>query len=362
MLIARLHKIRPRHLDVLRHKLIAAFNSDAAYHYGHKRNAMSLLKNIESEKGKLNPRHKKLALEYAHDVLGWKGYAPWLEVYSAFAGEFKEGWIPDNYYGSVVIPKTKGLYGRISKAKSLSKKLLNTNRLPDVVYHVNGLFFTPDWTVLSPENVEKHVFENDSQIVYKADDSNQGRGVRILTKETFDLGEICRAGNGVFQSYIKQNAFFDEFMPNSVATLRITSVVENSGKISCRAAYLRIARTTDSHVKSASAIKIPVDLTSGKLYADGYSPDMRSLKSHPDTGVTFEGKFIPNFDDCIIFALKTHQAMPCCRSIGWDVVVDKNGTVRLMEWNGHGNDIKFSEATRGPCFADLGWEKLWKSS
>jgi hypothetical protein len=31
-----------------------------------------------------------------------------------------------------------------------------------------------------------------------------------------------------------------------------------------------------------------------------------------------------------------------------------------MEWNGTYNDIKFSEATQGPCFADLGWERLWK--
>jgi hypothetical protein len=29
-----------------------------------------------------------------------------------------------------------------------------------------------------------------------------------------------------------------------------------------------------------------------------------------------------------------------------------------MEWNAEHNDIKFSEATQGPCFADLRWDRL----
>jgi hypothetical protein len=34
-----------------------------------------------------------------------------------------------------------------------------------------------------------------------------------------------------------------------------------------------------------------------------------------------------------------------------------NDNVQVMEWNGFHNDIKFSEATQGPCFADLGFQK-----
>jgi hypothetical protein len=29
-----------------------------------------------------------------------------------------------------------------------------------------------------------------------------------------------------------------------------------------------------------------------------------------------------------------------------------------MEWNGEHNDVKSSEATQGPCFSDLNWERL----
>lgn len=48
------------------------------------------------------------------------------------------------------------------------------------------------------------------------------------------------------------------------------------------------------------------------------------------------------------------------RCIGWDVTLDDQENVRIMdmEWNAGHNDIKFSEATQGPCFSDLHREWL----
>jgi len=43
-------------------------------------------------------------------------------------------------------------------------------------------------------------------------------------------------------------------------------------------------------------------------------------------------------------------------------LIDSSLPVQIMEWKGGHNGIKFSEATRGPCFADLGWEQLAKNS
>ena len=236
--------------------------------------------------------------------------------------------------------------------------MLNTDRLLDIAYYVNGLFFSPAWEVLSAESVEKYIFTHDARIVYKEDESLQGRGIHFFTKETFDIEKIYKIRSGVFQKYIKQHRFFEEIMPNSVATLRITSVIEDNGKVSCRAAYLRIGRSKDTHVKSSSAIKVPVDVTSGRLQEKGYLTNWRSTNCHPDTRVAFEGKEIPKFDECISFILKIHQAIPYCRSVGWDITVDKDEKIQLIEWNGSHNDIKFSEATQGPCFADMGWENI----
>jgi hypothetical protein len=224
---------------------------------------------------------------------------------------------------------------------------------------VNGLFFTPDWQVLPANAAKDFIFAGGGRVVFKADNSFQGKGIWFMDAAGFDMGTVQRIGNGVFQSYIEQHDFFEEMMPDSVATLRMTSVMSDTG-VSCRAAYLRVGRGKDTHVKSSSAVKIAVDLASGELRERGYLPNWRSCERHPDTGVVFAGRVIPRFADCVALVEQLHRAIPYVRSVGWDVVVDKDGEVRVMEWNGEHNDIKFSEATAGPCFADMGWEKLWR--
>src|SRR5690625_1937623 len=78
------------------------------------RKAAKNLASIESTKGRLPDHLRSQADEYAVDVLGSKRFAPWLYVYAATAGEFREGWIPDNYYMSVVLPAIEGRYAGLS--------------------------------------------------------------------------------------------------------------------------------------------------------------------------------------------------------------------------------------------------------
>jgi hypothetical protein len=331
------------------------------YHLKHKLDAYGILKSIESVKGKLSPKLTKLSDEYAHEVLGWHGYAPWLYVYSAMAQTFKEGWIPDNYYGKVVLPKISADYGKISDLKPLTGKLIGSDLFPDLCSYVNGLWLSTDHTVLRAEDMKEILFANTDVAVFKVDNSLQGRGVFFFDRSSFDTQIIQGLGNGVFQEYIKQHEFFDALMPKSVATLRITTLLDQSGGVTVRACYLRVGRSADTHVKSTTHIRIPIDLSSGALDAQGYLANWLAVDKHPDSEAAFAGRAIPCFDTCISTALDLHRAVPFVRCIGWDMIVDRSNAVKLIEWNGDHNDIKFSEATQGPCFADMGWEKLWRT-
>src|SRR5665213_1301726 len=72
----------------------------------------------------LTPALRRRCDEYAMEVLGGPEYAPWLRFYSAMRGEFHEGWMPENYYHMVVVPRIiKGL-ADLSTMKSLSNLLL----------------------------------------------------------------------------------------------------------------------------------------------------------------------------------------------------------------------------------------------
>jgi Sugar-transfer associated ATP-grasp len=330
------------------------------YHLIHKNQANSILRSIEIVRGKTEPKLIKLSDEYANDVLGWSGYAPWLYVYSAVAESFKEGWIPDNYFGRIVIPAIKGDYRKMADLKSLTNKLFKKNIFPDIAYYVNGLWVSNNLEFLHEKNVKNNLFKNSNVVVYKLDNSLQGRGVFFFEKDSFDAEKIQHLGNGVFQNYINQHQFFKELMPDSVATLRITTILDDNGNASARACYLRIGRSADTHVQSASHIRIPINLKSGDLDTQGYLTTWLTIDRHPDTNIIFAKKKIPNFNKCLSTALELHKLMPYNRCIGWDMIIDINNNVKVMEWNSNHNDIKFSEATQGPCFSDLGWENLWR--
>lgn len=334
-----------------------------AYSYDkrHSDQAKVYLKNIESKKGETDPKLIKLSKEYAIDVFGSSVYAPWLYVYSAVAGCFKEGWIPDNYYGRIVVPAIKGDYGKISDYKSLTNKIFRSDLFPDLVYSANGLFLSKNYEVLPGREVKKIVFENSNMAVYKSDNSLNGKGVYIFDELNFDVKKIKNLGNGVIQGYINQHDFFKEFMPSSVATLRLTTFIDDLGNSTLRACYLQIGRHRETHVQTKSEIVIPINLKTGELYEQGYTSDMLILDRHPDTKVLFAKKQIPDFYKCITTALELHKLIPFARCIGWDMTIDKNNNVKLMEWNGSHNGIKYSEPTQGPCFSNLGWENIWKN-
>jgi hypothetical protein len=162
----------------------------------------------------------------------------------------------------------------------------------------------------------------------------------------------------VFQKRIVQHDTLARFAPGSVATIRMTTAVDDQGRIGLRACYLRLGRAQDACVQSRSHVRIAVDLASGALAEVGYLPDWQQVSAHPDTHVPFAGTRIPSFSACIATVIAHHRKFPLVRTIGWDLAVGRDGAVIVMEWNASHNDIKFSEATQGPCFADLHWDRF----
>ena len=223
------------------------------------------------------------------------------------------------------------------------------------------MFFDTDYRVIPPDSVRNRIFLDRERVVFKLDNSSRGKGIYFFSKESFDLSKIYHLGNGVFQSFINQHEFFGEFAEASVATLRLTTVIDDAGTTSLRAGYLRLGDGIDTHVQSRSHTRIPIDIKTGAFNTVGFTPDWVEIESHPTSKVKFDGKFIPAYDDCLKLVTSLHKRVPYARCIGWDLALDDQERVRIMEWNAQHNDIKFSEATQGPCFSDLQWERLEKT-
>jgi len=328
------------------------------FHWRHAVEARKIFRNIEDKQGKADPAQLRLADAYARDALGDPCYAPWLHVYTALNRTFKEGWIPDNYYGWVVVPKMKGLYGQMSHLKPMSRLLFRDDAFPDLAYYVNGIFYSADHIAIPKSEVANMVFRDTERVAFKLDQSFQSNGVFLMDRKTFDVDRIRMLGNGVLQRFIVQHKLFDQFASKAVATVRFTTVVDDAGDISLRACFLRLGRSADSYIRPDSEICVPVNLKNGRLFSKGYLSDWTPVDAHPDSKVIFEGVTLPAFSKCVSKVLELHAKAPFARCVGWDVTVDINEKVMVMEWNAEHNDVKFSEATQGPCFSDLNWEKL----
>ncbi|HEX3501632.1 MAG TPA: sugar-transfer associated ATP-grasp domain-containing protein [Stellaceae bacterium] len=325
----------------------------------HKKEALKAVAGIETYNGaRLTPALKKRADDYAIQVLGRREYAPWLYVYALVCGAFKEGWIPDNFFGRVVWPQVNNGLGELTDHKSLTKIVLRTEALPDIAYRLNGVTYDRNFTPIRPSDLSDLAGGGATPLFLKKDGSSQGRGVAKIAAGDITEDTLAAIGNCVIQRAIEQHAFFDEIMSGSVATLRITTVKNGAGEIDWRAAYLRLGRKDTAWVQSGNSVRVAIVDRDGELDPFGYTEAWRRWPAHPDTGFSFAKKRIPGFREATATCVALHRSFPHFAVIGWDVAIDRNDRVRLIEWNAAHCDIKFSEAATGPCFLGLGWERL----
>jgi len=196
--------------------------------------ALKALKIIESYRGKINPKFRKLSDEYAKEVhyINGKFCTPRSKVID-----------PENVKEHIFKGYDKAVY-----------KLENSKR-------GKGVF------ILDKNNFDPSIYQSSEY------------------------------GNGVFQKFIQQHPFFSEFANNSVATIRVTTVSDKLGNIYAKAAYIRFGRTKDTHIMSNSAVSVSIDIGTGELYPKGYM-NWIEIDSHPDSNISFQQKTIPHFNKC----------------------------------------------------------------
>lgn len=331
-----------------------------AYHKQYEERALQTLSDLKEQNGQsISAQQKRRSDDYAIEVFGGKEFAPWLYVYTAVQGEFKEGWIPDNFFGKYVFPVLNKELLVLGEFKSLTNVILKTEILPDIAYLIDGHLYDRDMQLISINKLKELVHATGDDAFFKRDYTMRGAGVVKLGAADISETIINDFGNCVIQSAIHQHDFFNEYMTGSVATIRITSVKEPDGKISMRNSSLRISLKGGNRIESGNCVRIAVINHDGDLDAHGYhGGNWKKYTEHPDTRLPFANKRIPHYKKALETCLKLHAQIPHIAIIGWDVIVDNKNQIKLIEWNTAHSGITFNEAVVGPCFIGLGWEKL----
>ncbi len=177
-----------------------------------------------------------------------------------------------------------------------------------------------------------------------------------------DENKLNSYGDCVFQQVINQHPFFDDIVIGPLTTIRIATVRTPQGNIECRGAYLKLGRQDHKLYHSDEGIVVPIPKNGGWLGRFGYSGEFKRMTRHPDTKFIFENNYLPKFREAAGFCIKLHREIPHFPIIGWDIAIDREENIKVIEWNAgipHPG-IKHLEGTIGPCFKGLNWEQLKK--
>ena len=166
-------------------------------------------------------------------------------------------------------------------------------------------------------------------------------GVIKLNDETVNVVELQRllgAGLYLLQETVKnQIKEISDIYSLSINTIRLETIRNpHTGEIEILPPLLRVGangNTIDNWAKGGLVIEIDSDkCTLGKYgwYKASYGT---KTKSHPDTGVVFEGHYVPFLHEAIEDAKKFHRCLPGLHSIGWDIAITEDGPVFI-----EGND------------------------
>jgi hypothetical protein len=285
--------------------------------------------------------------DYARSRFGSVGFAPWLEFYALFRGEFREGWIPANFFQTVAIRKLNGLPYGIGASRSLMTRILDTPMLPDRAHFVSGEWRDLSGAHLDRDKVPSLIFGDDAEVCVKVESTSRGRGVSFAHRDNLDLADIEGLGDLVVQSAIRHHPLFDEVSPRAVVTLRVST-----GKLPGRppfsvGSYLRCS-LGEGRVVGESSLRVGIVDDDGRLAAFGSDPTWRRYTTHPETGAVLDGWQIPAYRKMVASCVELHDRLPQLGFIGWDVTLDEKGEVLIMEVNTGDPDIKFIEMSQGP--------------
>lgn len=289
----------------------------------------------------------------------------WHKLYESINGKFDVTYLPDVIYSTKIAPKiipynaAKQLCDKAMVeifAKAAGGKIPKT-----IILNSYGIFYDSCRNIIGKKEAVELV-KNEKVVILKPTvGGSSGTGVRVLKVDQLDengIEEIFSeyGENYIIQEKIVQNESFSLLHPNSINTIRLTTIAVENGVRHWPLA-LRIG-TGESSVDNihAGGIGIGVD-DEGKLKSKAYrlgSCDCKeTLEVHPDTGVRFEGYRLDGIRQMINLAHILHGYVPGIGVISWDFTVDIEGNPIVIEANMLAQGMWFSQIINQKGMSDI---------
>lgn len=340
-------------------------NALASYHFSmSKKHHIGVIDDMRDacEIVPLSQAQKEEIKQYYRDNFGEKDVnLKWHEYYSSVNGIYSPEYIPTYLYYSKIYPKmNREKWASMYSDKNLIDKLIPEAKLPETyVKNMNGHFYIGGKIATFDEAVK--ACENLSDAIIKHSiETWQGKSVlrfssvdgRVIIKN--DLSSISvkdlllsYGKNYIVQAAIKQSEKMASLNPTSLNTVRIMTY-KRAEDVVVLFAVLRMGRK-GKVVDNASAGGLYCGINEdGSLKEEAYTLTPFSRLAESDNGVVFKDFVIPKYAQMQELAKRYHDELPYVKLIGWDLAIDENDDIVLIEINADTPGL-FQAAT-GPAF------------
>ena len=298
--------------------------------------------------------------------LGKKIPYDWHRLYQSFTGTFNKDYFPEFLYTSNLEPKWNPVgYRDVFADKNLLPLLadgipgMKTAKIE--ASNVDGIFRNSKCQVVKKEELLRELNEtigNKEVVIKPTIETGSGKNVRFMrfvdglqegTRLPIELILDKYGKNWNIQECVENPPVLKKLYPFAVNTFRVITYVWK-GRVYTTPLTLRIGRD-GNRVDNAHANGIFVGCTDdGHLKKWAFSEFQDKFEAHPDTGVTFYNYYIPEVPKIIECAKQLQARLPQLKITSWDMTLDKDGSVVLIEINTIGQTCWFPQMANGEPF------------
>ncbi len=288
------------------------------------------------------------------------------EVFYHTNGEFSPMYVPRYLYRNLFLRKFNQGDTWINRMKGWRDKnkydFLKIGRfVPTDGRVVRGMLLGDDYHPITKERLLRHLEGKTDEVVVKVSDSYGGMGVRFIRISELrqwieaKMAESLKMGSSYsIQLPFKQHQDMQRLNVSSVNTIRLTTLRMRGQDPFIRTVgpFVRIGRK-DSRLDNVAQGNLCVGIHSdGRLRESGFDKHLNTYDSHPDHGYSFDSFTIAQFKECVELCIEMHHYLYEMDMIAWDVVIDRDGTPHILEFNVEFLDSDYNQVCNGPLFGD----------
>lgn len=311
----------------------------------------------------LSAEQKHEIKQFYKDNFGVDVNLKWHEYYYSVNGIYSPEYIPTYLYYTKICPKMNNpKQMAMYSDKNMIDKLIPSANIPETyVKNINGFFYINGQPASFDEAITRCSNLSDAIIKHSTETCKGKSVIRFSSvkgsayiknnSSTLSMEELLRSydKNYIVQKAISQCDEMASLNPTSLNTIRITTYKRDKDVV-ILFTVVRMGRK-GSVVDNASAGGLYCGVNQdARLKKEAYTLTPFSKKSISDNGVKFEDFVIPEYEEMCSLVKKWHNKLPYAKFIGWDLAVNSNNEIVLVEINA--SEPGLFQAATGPAFGD----------